>query len=171
MDRPVKNSSKFMFLNNKILNFPHTIEPILNFLLFLFFNLSTVASICYCKVSFPLNHLQNVLHYSDLFFLILKISRVLEEHMVFETHHDCTDQGYISVLAWICSDGMDKNSKDFDQRESYLMTLSLKWPRNKCLGCEGSPTLLWNCILSPNATEHFVGNSDELRLMLKRIAI
>lgn len=46
--------------------------------------------------------------------LVLKIARVLEDNIAFQTHCDSIDQGYTIVFALRHSDGMDKNSKDYD---------------------------------------------------------
>lgn len=45
--------------------------------------------------------------------VVLKIAKVLEDSCLFQIHNS-TDQGYSIVFALRHSDGMDKNSKDYD---------------------------------------------------------
>lgn len=62
--------------------------------------------------------------------VVLKIAKVLEDSGLFQIHNS-TDQGYSIVFALRHSDGMDKNSKDYDWTESCLTSLRWNCPRNK----------------------------------------
>lgn len=73
------------------------------------------------------------------------------------------------VFAWRHSDGTDKNPKDYDLRESYLMCLSATVPGSESLGCLGRPGFLHPLHSVQVLQSIFAVNSNKLRFQRSAI--